>query len=667
MQNSNNAVARMKYAQKVRNQRAGVPWSHRADPLPTLEKPKTPVWWGGDPAFAGLVPREEQAQDMLITVAPWENGAPAGREDTFIFEWKRSDQTVWQVGNTQLIPGPIEPGDPDIKVSFEMHFFQQHGTYNLRYRVREWTGNDEALSHPTDIIIDKEAPNYNGESPAPATFDPLVADGITEAYLAANGDVLTLTIPNYEGEALGDTVRVYIEGRSEWAYDGPLLTGRTVTIAGNTLRSLPDGELQVRYRLTDKVGNAGQPSDLAAASLLLRPLPVEPLADPVVELADDGVIDLDDVRTTTRLVAVPLYGNWQPGDYIVVNWGGIVTPSRYPVGSNPQNPMYIDTPFADVLLPAYGDTTTGRKPTDVFYTVYRGLRPFNSNPIRFDVDFYVPGPTNPVRPDPENPALPQLEVYGDSDTGKVRMNQLVAGDVGGEVTIDLELYTPITAGENLIFCWAADDNVVHTHTPTPADAGTPYSFKIPWAAIESQPSGDAVKVWYHIGLVAGGNREMRITEVDASDALPVVLAQPDFPDKGMTTGNPPEPILNCNSYRADDPSNPTDYYLRVTFPPNPGVLVNGDTVEIEFQGYTDMAGTVPAGTPFTLDHQLAGTDQDGGFTINVTDYKEHIEPIGRAGSAKVTYTKQGTRISGSLSILAVSTRAGGPCWILPPP
>jgi hypothetical protein len=33
----------------------------------TLSAPIAPVWWGGDPAFAGLVPRDEQEKDCRST------------------------------------------------------------------------------------------------------------------------------------------------------------------------------------------------------------------------------------------------------------------------------------------------------------------------------------------------------------------------------------------------------------------------------------------------------------------------------------------------------------------------------------------------------------------------------------------------------------------------
>jgi hypothetical protein len=673
MQKSHDQKQRTDYVQKVRQSQAKAQQlanqqQKKQDPVPILDEPIIPDWWPGEPEFAGLVPREDQEKDMKILVKPWLNGAPTDKQsDTFIFEWKKSNETLWEVGNTLKIPGPIEVGDPDIEVIFEMKFFQEHGTYNLRYRVVEWTGLGEALSLPADITIDKEAPHYNGQSPGKLEFDSGAVDGITEEYLRDNGDVLTLTVPVYNGESKGDTVKVYVGGVTNPVYEGPLSGLRTVQVPGAVLRTLQDGDLIVTYRLMDKVGNLGQPSEPADAPLLLKPRPSEPLANPVVELADDGIIDLADVRATTLLVAVPLYTNWLDIDLIVVTWGGIDTSVPRRLGPTPTDPIYIEIPFDTTLLPAYGDNTKGAKDTEVSYRVMRGSKSFLSGKINFDVDLSVPGPENPNRPDPVNPNLPALVVYGATDTAKARPNKLVAADSEQSVTVEIELYSPIGANENIKSYWAADDNLVDTHAPQLGDEGETHSFAIDWANIVAQPSGENVPVWYDIGLVAGGNREKRVTEVDVSAALPIVLSAPEFPDAGATTGTPPVPILNCNSYLPDDPENATDYYVRVTFPPSPGSLFVGDILDIEFQGYTDPDGNTPLPDTFSTTHTLNDEEVKTGVTINVTGYATYIEPIGRFGSVTVNYSKQGSTAKGSASIWASTTRTGGVCYILPTP
>lgn len=672
MSKKKDARNRIEYAQKVR-QAQRTPSTLQQDPPPTLSPPITPVWWGGDPDFAGLVPKEQQGQNIKLSIDIWPGASPVPDEvDKFTFEWKRSDETVWSSDSTKDIPGPHNPGD-QVSVEFDMKYFERHGTYNLRYRVESWTGQ-ESLSHPTDIIIDREAPNRNGQPPLPAEYDAEAAAGITDQYLRDNGNIVWVTIPDYEGEAKGDTVQAKLSNAggpiSGWAYNGELQADRKIPIDGDLLRRLPDGHLYLTYQLSDKVTNQGQSSPEVTTSLLLRALPVVPMQAPRIELAEvDNLIDLEDVRSTLLLVAVPLYQNWQPDDNIYVTWGGVETPSPHKVGATPGQWIYILIPFDEVLKPAY-DSTPGNGPKDtvVKYRVERGSAPFESvdAPV-FKTDLSVPGPENPDRPGPENPNLPALLVRGatDTDPTPARPNELVAADVGGDVTIEVDLYAPIGANESIWFYWAAADNLVGTYSPPLGDEGKRYTFEITWDKVESHASADQVPVYYEIGLTAGGNREKKTSQVDISKALPVVLAAPEFPDAGTTSGG--RPILNCLSYKPDPEGAPTDYYVRVFFPANPGNLSNGDVVTVEFQAYTDVGGTTPLPDAFTVEHTLSGTDEVNGFTINVTEYAKHIEPVGLLGSAKASYAKKGATAQGSTTIWVTSMNAGGACFISPAP
>lgn len=631
---------------------------------PTLTAPKTPDWWNGDPDFAGLVPREEQDKDMLLAITPWANGSPVADEfDTLIFEWKAAQSSVWEEVQRDQFPGPTTPGGPDKQVTLNKDVFREHGTYDLRYRLETWQGIEQE-SFPTSVRIDKRPPHYSGQAPDDPVFDAGVTDGITEAYLAANGDVVELTIPAYDDEQLGDTVQVYISTSStpvaNPVFDGALLTGRTVTIPGAALRLLQDGLLLVNYRLTDKVGNRGAHSEDVQASLLLRPEPAD-IAAPIVELAEtDGLIDLDDVRTTTRLVGIPLYRNWQENDSILVTWGSVQlsTPTR--VGGTPANPIIIDIPFSDVLQRDYGDVTVGPKDTAISYEVRRGLRPFPAPQLDIKVDLSVPGPVNPGRPDPINPLLPELNVYGSTDTGDARPNKLVAADKGLAATVKLLLYTPIAAGEQLWFYWGTKDNEIGTYTPALGDEGNPIEVPVAWDVIESFPGSDKVPVFYEIGLAAGGNREQsKVAEVDVLDALPVVLADPEYPDAGRTSSG--RPILNCTSFK-EDPNDPTDHFVRVRFPADPAHLKADDVVDIVFQGFTDSAGTTPLPDDFKVSRTLSAADVATGFTIEVNEYDTNIKPIGLYGLVTVTYSVQGSTAAGNSSILASTMNAGGPCF-----
>ena len=165
-----------------------------------LAAPVLPDWWPGEPEFAGLVPREDQQKDMVISLPPWPNGAPAPMfSDVFKFQYRRSDIPIWTDAQEDRIPGPTVPGGPPKQVTFRSENFPAHGVYLLRYTVTTYN-NILGESFEVSFIIDQQAPNYDGQSPDPLTFrdDALIkADGVTGQYLDANNNQLPVVIPAY--------------------------------------------------------------------------------------------------------------------------------------------------------------------------------------------------------------------------------------------------------------------------------------------------------------------------------------------------------------------------------------------------------------------------------------------------------------------------------------
>ena len=130
-----------------------------------LPEPKIPDFWPGEPEFEGLVPVSQQSVDMLIRIPAWPNGAPDSAEtDSIDIEWKKSADADWTVLKSIPKPGPNDPGDPDFEYTLPKENFADHGTYNLRYRIRDWNGENNS-SITQNIIIDKIKPHNNGLSP----------------------------------------------------------------------------------------------------------------------------------------------------------------------------------------------------------------------------------------------------------------------------------------------------------------------------------------------------------------------------------------------------------------------------------------------------------------------------------------------------------------------
>lgn len=230
------ALAR--YMRKARQARSEIP------ALANLAAPEHPVWWGGDPDFADLVPREDQEKDMPITIALWPNYASvAGDVDTLYFEWKLESSSAWAEVQTIAFPGPVDPTDFPKNLDFESSNFTREGNFHLRYRVVIENGTDTP-SDVTTFIIDKTPPHSN-QSPVKLTFvDEAVieADGITQEYIVDKSGVPVI-IPPYADEKPGDSVQFYIYSATQPidpVHVGVIDANREVTIPANTT-AIPPG------------------------------------------------------------------------------------------------------------------------------------------------------------------------------------------------------------------------------------------------------------------------------------------------------------------------------------------------------------------------------------------------------------------------------------------
>jgi hypothetical protein len=644
-----NALARtINQLKKNKRNRAGVL---------ALASPTPPDWWSGDPDFAGLVPRADQEKDMAILIAEWPNSAQAGETDSLLFQWKRSDSSTWQ--NAQppiLIPGPLNPGDFPKTLMLDKANFANEGTFDLRYRVTIDVGTTTD-SDTTQFIIDQTPPNGNQSPDAPVFLDPLViSDGVTGDYLTANGGVV-IVIPAYLDDRLGDSLEIYVHNPgsspTQPNYTGEFDGNREIQVPATAFDGLIDGVIYVAYRLVDKVGNRGPESLNAITGLFINPLPLPPLAAPEVpRINDDNVLNLDDVALGGNLVEIDLYQNWLEGDVLTLTWGTAAAPVTHEM-TLPQDPITLSVLYDLILKPAYG-TATGVVPTPVSYTVKRGNKVFPSDVASVDVDFFVPGPVNPDRPDPVNINLPRVTVRG---TGaSPQDNVLNVDDAGLPVEVTVDLYDPIGTGERIILYWYSSDNQVETLSPVVGAPGDPYTFTVPWDSIKDQPSSTEVPVFYTVGRVNGsGNIESCVpTLVNVSAALPIKLADPEFPDAGEAADL--SPILNCTSFIGPD------QYVVVSIPANSPLLAGGEELEFTWSCFTDKLGTVPAGTPQVFTKILTAEEATNGFELQVQPFDDYILPVGRNGSITLTYVSDtATPMQGTVLIRAAAMDAAGVC------
>ncbi|QKF51745.1 hypothetical protein [Pseudomonas graminis] len=628
----------------------------RLSTLANLSAPIAPVWWGGDPAFAGLVPRDEQEKDMPINIPQWPNGAGQGENDYLQFEWKLSTSGTWQSAQGVIpIAGPLQPGDFPMELQLSKSNFAVQGTFDLRYTVTNEAGNT-AESDITQFIIDKTAPNY-GQAPDAATFvDPVViSDGITQDYLDAHGG-LELVIPAYQDEQPGDNLEVYVHevgtSPTKPVFTGVIDSSRQIMVPADAFSGLLDGLIYVSYRLVDKVGNKGAPADNATAGLFLNPLPIAPLAAPSVpKIVDDSVLQLADIDlVNVALVEIDPYPNALENDLLVLTWGSAALKVTHRI-TDPFATIFLNVPYETILKPAYGTATTVL-PTPVSYVVERGDKTFASDTATINVDFFVPGPVNPDRPDPVNPDLPRVTVKGAVSTVP---NVLTDVDVGGDVTVTLKLYDPIGTGEEMVLFWGDSTKEVARLSPVVGTAGDDYDFVLDWDAIKDLPSSTAVPVFYTVGRITPpGNIEACVpTLVDVSAALPIKLANPEFPLAARAPDG--TPILNCSTHFGPE------QLVRVRIPANPN-LQGGETLDFTWQCYTDRAGTQPAGAASTFSKTITAEQVADGFTFDQGPFDEYVLPTGLNGSIRVTYVSVTTPpMQGETLIRASGLNAAGQC------
>jgi len=655
--------ARQKYAQ----------WRMlRSRNLVDLIAPSFEDWWDGDPDFEGWVPRDKQDVDMTVTVDQvWPEYADiAGLTDYVVLEIKRDEQGEgsWvELLPRTSVPGPIDPTQ-DFPMGFtvDKRHFSSGGQYNLRYQVILDNGTSTA-SLANTFIIDKTPPHHGGQAPNPLLFrDATVIEneGITQAYLNNNQlRGVPLVVPDYNDEQLGDSIKVYRISESTpgetQVFEGSYVIEaglRLVFIDVGHFESEDDGVIAFKYRLVDKVGNEGSLSDQVTADLLTKPLPVAPLEAPKVPLADletPKLINREDAAGVD--VTVKLYTHWLNIDKISIDWGGVLR-GDYRLSTNPSDPIVVPMPYEDIRAAYDAMPGTGEKATSVKYSVWRGNREFSSLTNNIVVDLSYVGPVNPTDPEIVNPVLPKLEVLG----GGVNPvpDVLRAEDVGLEATASFVIPADFDDVGLIEVYWGDLPAPVATTTVIPPQ-GDPISFGIQWSDIEQVP-GITVPVYYTISAGLNDNNPQRSesTEVDVSAAVPIRLGTPTFPDASLDGGG--EPILNCYSFIG------ADQHVKVRVPENATLLQAGDPMTITWQAYDNRipAALNPVGDPWTMVIPALTDDQvRNGFTVEVAPFADHIEPVRRAGSVKVTYTS--TLYTGEAYIKASSVNAGGTCPINP--
>lgn len=584
-----------------------------------------------------LVPVQFQGQPLRVELPVAWDGYEEDNISTFYIDVQLIINGDHLVDMKRLEPPFDASADFPIRFQVPVDEFNIPGFATLHYRVFLDSGNS-ANSDPVRIEIDHRAPN--GDNPGgPLKFpDDLPAEGITEAWLALNGDRLEVTVPRWPDMEREDRVLFY------WGtpFDAEpvavltitsshLVPGTPITFAysGDILREKGNGLMNGYYVLSDRAGNRNGRSPVVPIEVIDLPVVPGDFPAPVVPLADiDKLIDLEDARTGVA-VHINEIGDSAAGDILETWWNGRQL-RTITLPANPQWPQIVPVDWA--VLSA--DGFAGPVPTNVQYRWRRGIAPGKDSPmIGFAVDLSVAGP-DPEGPDPINPKLDLLVVKG--ATGD---NILVGPDMGNDALVVVDLYASPRAGELLELHWGDHPQVAATYRVLSTDQpGQQIEFKVPWTIIDSVGNNPQLPVFY---WVSNGVNRQRSRDTHVRVAV--------RPVEGLEPVTIPD--ANINNYIAceQEPWNG----VRVRIPGNAGLLAAGDLIEMSWQLSLGGTGEQPITEHvYFPPHELSATEAVEGVILLMDRFTDLILPIQlQSGSANVGYRL--TKLDGTPGIAPI--------------
>ncbi|MGJ7549397.1 hypothetical protein [Pseudomonas alloputida] len=252
---------------------------------------------------------------------------------------------------TKTFSKPVQPEELFILVPVSKLI---EGSHRLHYEVTIFNDSHVA-SRPLDIYIDKTPPMLNPDDDRLGLPDYVIGNGVTEEYLAANGDKLEATVPPILGAEPGDVLKWFwsddpvgqhmvdmmtltaehIETRGTQGISKPI----ELIFRGDFIRQSRNGTRFVRYEVQDRAGTA--PQRALARSLQSDPSPPpRELPPPRIKEAtgSDFYSTLDPAKAVNGVTfVIPEDADIRPGETVTVYWGEPDTLGGYST-STPTSP-----------------------------------------------------------------------------------------------------------------------------------------------------------------------------------------------------------------------------------------------------------------------------------------------------------------------------------------
>ncbi|WP_053135132.1 hypothetical protein [Pseudomonas sp. MIACH] len=515
-------------------------------------------------------------------------------------------------------PGDPSPDDPivrDLPVSR-----LTPGEHEVGYIV--WEGESTPTeSDPALLEVDHEPP-YGREYPlAPVLPDFVISAGeINQQVIDANPDGLVCTYPDYpaKGRKPDDSIAVYF-GRysSSQLYAEPIDTfpvtdALSFTLEWDQLDFSKGGDYYLFCVYTDLAENSSRDSTPAHVSVKVVADPVPLAAE--VDLAPqpaDGLIDLTDAQNPDGVHAIiRKYDNDLPTDVIELQYGSQPA-MRFDVSLYLPFPLLLPIPTEAIFNEYAG--STGEQPTVINYVVDRNGAETNAPEASFLVDLSAPGP-DPSEEE-ENDLLNLVTVVGVTDPDEE--NVLLPGDFGEDATLTIVLWdVPLPApGITITPYWGDLAHPLEAKTLSTEGPGATLTFDVEWEDIRDVNNG-LISVFYTLSWETNGNVQKSPSRLVDVRANKVILEAPTF-------------------RKATTPMACTDLELVtreavIRIPGNTVYFREFERIRVEWQIFSNAAGTTPLGDPFEfISDPLTPDMVANGFNMKIGPYATVVRPCGR--------------------------------------
>ncbi len=250
----------------------------------------------------GYVNAEELSNGIQTNVS-----LPSGTEvdDIITLTITHPDDSTSEV--THIVTA-IDLSEGSVDITIPKDEIPADGNYSVKAQISDAAGNSSDPSTPVDFEVDAIAPN-TGDGQNSINFE----DGGDELLNSSEVTNVTLTgqieaDANVDGISITDGITTLIVSAADIIVD----SNGVVSVSGQDLSSLNDGELTVTMQITDAAGNSGSVTDTTTLDT------TPPSTTLVIDsITSDNVITLSEAIGTIN-VSGSVSGEFQIGDEVTL-------------------------------------------------------------------------------------------------------------------------------------------------------------------------------------------------------------------------------------------------------------------------------------------------------------------------------------------------------------